>query len=188
MNTYITISSLNDYLFCPYSLYLHNIYAETDDGIYHAKPQTQGKLAHISVDNKTASTRKGDLLSLPVYSEKYQLMGKIDIYRKREKLLIERKYHIKKLYRGNMYQIWAQYLCMKEMGYDVERLAFYDISTNKMIPVSLPTKTDILQLTFLIDAILWYDPTEPPCVSVNKCRHCIYCSLCDKTEEEYVYE
>lgn len=85
MNTYITISSLNDYLFCPYSLYLHNIYAETDDGIYHAKPQTQGKLAHISVDNKTASTRKGDLLSLPVYSEKYQLMGKIDIYRKRER-------------------------------------------------------------------------------------------------------
>ena len=87
-----------------------------------------------------------------------------------------------------MYQIWAQYLCMKEMGYDVERLAFYDISTNRMIPVSLPTKTDILQLTFLIDAILLYDPSEPPYVSTNKCRRCIYCSLCDKTEEEYVYE
>ena len=67
MNTYITISSLNDYLFCPYSLYLHNIYAETDDGIYHAKPQTQGKLAHISVDNKTASWKiTANISCLPI--------------------------------------------------------------------------------------------------------------------------
>ncbi len=54
----------------------------TDEGLYHAKPQIRGKIAHETVDNKTASNRKDDLLSLPVYSEQYKLMGKVDVYRK----------------------------------------------------------------------------------------------------------
>ena len=63
---------------------------DTDEGLYHAKPQTRGKIAHETVDNKTASNRKDDLLSLPVYSGQYKLMGKVDVYRKREKLFIDR--------------------------------------------------------------------------------------------------
>lgn len=188
MNTYITISSLNDYLFCPYSIYLHNVYMNVDEGLYHAKPQIKGKLAHEKIDNKTASTRKGDLLSLPVYSEKYRLMGKIDIYRRKEKLLIERKYQLKRIYRGNMYQLWAQYLCMKEMGYEVERLAFYEISTNRFFPLGLPASSDLIQLSLLIEGILWYDPIEPISINPNKCKHCIFCNFCDKTIEENVYE
>ena len=41
---------------------------DTDEGLYHAKPQTRGKIAHETIENKTASNRKDDLLSLPVYS------------------------------------------------------------------------------------------------------------------------
>ena len=66
----------------------------TDEGLYHAKPQTRGKVAHEMVDNKTASNHKDDLLSLPVYSVRYKLMGKVDVYRKNEKLLVERKYQL----------------------------------------------------------------------------------------------
>ena len=64
---------------------------DTDEGLYHAKPQTRGKIAHETVDKKTTSNRKDDMLSLPVYSVRYKLMGKVDVYRKKEKLLIERK-------------------------------------------------------------------------------------------------
>lgn len=53
---YISISTLNDFIFCPYSIYLHNVYMDTDEGLFHAAPQTRGKIAHESVDNKTAST------------------------------------------------------------------------------------------------------------------------------------
>lgn len=70
---------------------------DTDEGLYHAKPQTKGKIAHESVDNKTSSNRKDDLLSLPVYSSQYRLMGRVDVYRRKEKLLIERKYQLKQI-------------------------------------------------------------------------------------------
>ena len=87
---YILISTLNDFIFCPYSIYLHNVYMESDEGLYHATPQTRGRNAHETIDTKKASNRVCDIQSLPIISEKYKLMGKIDIYRGKEKKLIER--------------------------------------------------------------------------------------------------
>jgi len=52
VDDYISISSLNDFIFCPYSIYLHNVYMETDEDNYHATPQTRGKNAHQSIDKK----------------------------------------------------------------------------------------------------------------------------------------
>ena len=74
MIDYISISTLNDFIFCPYSIYLHNVYMETDETMYHATPQTQGQMAHETIDKKTASNRSDVILSLPVYSEEYGLM------------------------------------------------------------------------------------------------------------------
>lgn len=188
MIDYITISSLNDFIFCPYSIYLHNVYMEADETIYHAKPQTQGRMAHQTVDKKTASNRSDDILSLPVYSEEYGLMGKIDIYRRREKKLIERKYQLKQIFLGQIYQLWAQMLCLKEMGEDVELLAFYEISTNKMIPVEMPTEDDLLRFKGFLQRFRSFNPgTTPFPVNHNKCVHCVYCNLCDKTTEDNVY-
>ncbi len=39
MIDYISISTLNDFIFCPYSIYLHNVYMEADETMYHATPQ-----------------------------------------------------------------------------------------------------------------------------------------------------
>ena len=57
---YISISTLNDFYFCPYSIFLHNVYMETDESFYHAAPQVRGRLAHEAVDNKKASNRKDE--------------------------------------------------------------------------------------------------------------------------------
>ena len=187
MDDYISISSLNDFIFCPYSIYLHNVYMDTDEGLYHAKPQTKGRFAHESIDNKTSNKGKGDLLSLPVCSLKYGLMGKIDVYRQNEKILIERKYQLKQIYQGQIYQLWAQYFCMQEMGYDVEKIAFYEISTNKMLYVNLPTSKDIDEFASFIEKFKAFNPTTNLHVNANKCKHCIYCNLCDRTYEENVY-
>ena len=34
---YISISTLNDFIFCPYSIYLHNVYMDTDTDIMSVK-------------------------------------------------------------------------------------------------------------------------------------------------------
>ena len=44
---YISISTLNDFIFCPYSIYLHNVYENTDESIFHVTPQTQGRIAYL---------------------------------------------------------------------------------------------------------------------------------------------
>lgn len=185
---YISISTLNDFFFCPYSIYLHNVYMETDEGLYHAMPQTRGQNAHETIDIKKASNKADVLQSFPIFSEKYKLMGKIDLYRGKDKKLIERKYQLKNIYQGQIYQLWAQYLCMIEMGYDVKEIAFYEVSTNKMIPIDLPNAKQIEQFQTFLKIYQTYNPEQPIPVNSNKCRHCIYCSLCDKASEENVYQ
>lgn len=188
MEDYICISMLNDFIFCPYSIYLHNIYMDTDEMSYHATPQIKGKTAHESIDKQQAGSKKTDLVSMPVFSERFGLMGKIDIFKGEEKLLIERKYQIKQIYLGQKYQLWGQYLCMREMGFDVERLAFYDISRNKLLETDRPNDNDICVFEDFIESIRNFDLNSKINISPNKCRHCIYCSLCDKTEEDNVYQ
>ena len=161
---------------------------ESDETMYHATPQTQGRIAHETVDNKTASNRANDILSLPVYSEEYGLMGKIDLYKRKEKKLIERKFQLKQIFQGQIYQLWAQMLCLKEMGYEVVSLAFYEISKNKMIPVAMPTENDLQNFRNFISRFRSFNPGSTPfAVNPNKCSHCVYCNLCDKTNEDNVY-
>lgn len=161
---------------------------ESDKTMYHAEPQTRGAIAHEGVDKKSSGHRADDIFALPVYSEVYGLMGKIDVYKRKEKKLIERKYQLKQIFQGHIYQLWAQMLCLQEMGYEVDTLFFYEISTNKMIPVAKPTEKDLIQFGLFIDWFRSFNPASSffP-VNANKCRHCIYCNLCDKTEEDNVY-
>lgn len=187
MDDYISISVLNDFIFCPYSIYLHGVYMEADESIYHASPQVRGKAAHKAIDAKTYSTRKEDVMSMSVCSERLRLVGKIDLYRRDKKMLVERKFRLKQIYQGQLYQLWAQYVCLQEMGYDVEKMAFYETSTNKMIPVELPKEQDNRNLETFIIRFREFRPENPIVINSNKCIHCIYCNICDKTDTDNVY-
>lgn len=187
MEDYISISTLNDFIFCPYSIYLHNVYMGGDEELVHATPQTKGKAVHEAIDEKKYSSRKDEITSLSVYSNELGIIGKIDLYKGKEKLLVERKYQLNTIYQGQIYQLWAQYFCMKEMGYEIERLAFYAISTNQTFPVAVPTEEDKKELHAFIRRFKEYDPIQEISVNTHKCTHCIYCNLCDKIETENVY-
>lgn len=160
---------------------------ESDEGLYHASPQTRGRIAHASVDQKTYSTRANDIVSLSVCSEALGLVGKIDLYKADKKMLIERKYQLRNIYKGQILQLWAQYFCLIEMGYEVRNLAFYEISANKMHPVELPGEEGRRELSAVVTDFRHYKPGSPIRVNPNKCSHCIYCNLCDKTEIDNVY-
>ena len=160
---------------------------ESDENIYHAAPQMRGRIAHEASDNKTYSSRKNDITAMAVFSEELGVMGKIDIYHSDKKQLIERKYSLKQIYRGQLYQLWAEYFCMVEMGYEIKILAFYETSTNKMINVDIPGEPEKHELAAFIRQFKSYTPESPIIVNKNKCAHCVYCNLCDKTDTDNVY-
>lgn len=184
----ISISTLNDFIFCPYSIYLHNVYENTDESLFHASPQTQGRIAHESVDEKRSSSRRNILQALPVFSEKYGLMGKIDVYDVEKKYLVERKYQLRQIYQGQIYQLWAQMFCLQEMGYRVEHIAFYEISTKRTHPIDMPKGENIHQFEEFLKTFRSYNPALPFHQNPNKCLHCVYCALCDKTDNDNVYQ
>ena len=77
MEDLIIISNLNDFIFCPASIYFHKLYGRQDNLLYQSSAQINGTKAHETIDEKTYSTRKSAMMSLDVYSEKYGLCGKI---------------------------------------------------------------------------------------------------------------
>jgi CRISPR-associated exonuclease Cas4 len=184
MESYIQISKLNDFIFCPTSLYFHSLYEGFSQKVYHYTPQTVGKIKHENIDEGRYSSRKRYIQNLSVYSEKYNLMGKIDIYDREEKALIERKFKIKKIYDGQRYQLYAQMFCMREMGWEVEKLYIHSLSDNRRYPVGLPDEKEMAKFETLIDDMNNFDSEKyRGKISENKCDNCIYRELCNVAVE-----
>lgn len=184
MESYISISYLNDFIFCPRSIYFHQLFGRASKKLFHRSFQTKGLNAHRTIDDKTYTTAKAIIQGLDVYSEKYKLCGKIDLYDQKKKLLIERKNKIKDIYDGYIFQLYAQYFCLKEMGYLVEKLKLYSSVDNKNYFVDLPEDNAIQFGKFekLIKDIQLFNLENPFVPNPNKCKQCVYNTLCDYSE------
>ena len=70
---------------------------------------------------------------------------------------------IKTIYDGYIFQLYAQYHCLKEMGYKVKKLRLYSMDTNKSYPIPLPEDNQSMQEKFekLINEINIYDLNAP---------------------------
>ena len=158
MEQYIQISKINDFLFSPASLYLHSTYEDFTGKVYKKKEQIKGSLNHKNIDAGNYSSRKNILSGISVYSEKYNLVGKIDIFDKESGELIERKTRIKKIYQGYVYQLWAQYFCLKEMGYQPKKLFLHSLEDNQRYEIQLPTKEQEKEFENLIKKMKEFKP------------------------------
>lgn len=105
MEDFILISQLNDFLFCPISIYFHNVYASMNNMLFQCEKQINGTNTHTTIDTNKYSTKKGVHTSLDVFCEEYGLVGKIDIFDESKGELIERKRKIKTIYDGYVFQI-----------------------------------------------------------------------------------
>lgn len=182
METYIPVSFLNDFIFCPRSIYFHQLYGNYNALLYQQKPQLAGKAAHESIDGKTYSTRAGILQGLEVFSEKYNLCGKIDLFDIESGKLSERKREVKAIYDGYIFQVYAHYHALTEMGYDVKSITIYDLLHNKNYPILLPHENPEMQKKFekLVNDINSFDlNTTSFTPNAAKCERCIYNHLCD---------
>lgn len=179
----IIASNINDFIFCPMSIYFHNLYSEQDVLTYHRKEQINGKNAHKNVDANIYSTSKSFICGIDAYSEKYNIHCKIDIYDKNKKMLIERKKKIHKLYDGQIFQLYAQYFSMMEMGYPVQRLRIYSMDDNKNYDILLPNED--LEMLEKYEEILRlmneFDLEAFEQTNNQKCENCVYESVCSKS-------
>lgn len=160
MEQYIQISTINDFLYSPQSLYLHSIYQSFNTDIYHSQYQVNGKGHHKTLDEKVYSGAQRYIQTIPIYSEEYRIIGKIDLYDIKTQTLIERKAKIKNIYPGHKYQLYAQMFCLQEMGYIVKKLKIHSLEDNKRYTIDLPTPKDIVAFRKLIRDIFLYNPLE----------------------------
>ena len=193
MESYIKLSTLNDFMFCPKSIYYHNLYDSYEKKVYQDEAQIAWTIAHEAVDNKTYSSSKNVLLSLDVYCHKYGIAWKIDQFFIKEWKLIERKNKIHiweqedwkkkeniKIYIWYKYQLWGQMFCLEEMWYDVSSLAFYSMSDNKTYRVYKPSPKEILDFENMLEKYRKFDLLSKKfSQNTQKCLKCIYKELCD---------
>lgn len=182
MDDYILITELNDYVFCPISIYFHKLYGNMDKRLFQDLPQINGTKAHETVDTK--SYAGADVIkALDVYSDVYRLAGKIDIYDKNKKSLSERKKHVNVIYDGYIFQLYAQYYCMTEMGYEVEQLSIYSIDDNKKYNILLPEENPEMKDKFesVINEMREFDYANFSQSNALKCCNCIYEPSCDRS-------
>lgn len=182
MESYIQISTLNDFIFCPRSIFFHGLYLDRSEYLYEEEPQFKGTAAHSAVEEGRYSSRKNIIQNMSVYSEKYNLCGRIDTFFENTGILRERKKKIIKIYDGYILQLYAQYYCLVEMGYKVNKLELYSMDTNKIFEIPKPEEDKIMQEKFekVISDMNSYSLTEPFEPNIKKCEKCIYSSLCDK--------
>lgn len=114
MEDLILISNLNDFIYCPASIYFHGLYGNADKLTYQSEYQINGTKAHENVDAGKYSTRKNIITALEVFSQEYGLVGKIDIYDREKKILIERKKHVNVVYDGYVFQLGCMKLLVQE--------------------------------------------------------------------------
>lgn len=182
MELYLKISNLNDFIFCPLSIYYHQLYGKLDERMYYGQAQLDGKAVHSAIDEKRYSTHKNILQGLDVFSDEYKLCGKIDIFYTDKGLLTERKKHIETIYDGYIFQLYAQCICLREMGYKVNKLRFYSSDDNKVYPVKLPEEDNEMFEKFKTTnlAMQNFDVASYQPKSEAKCRNCIYNDFCDR--------
>lgn len=183
VESYIPIAYLNDFIFCPRSIYFHQLYGKYNDSLYKKKPQYAGKAAHDTIDKKKFTTRKGVIQGLDVYSEAFGLCGKIDVFDVSSGYLTERKRSVKVIYDGYIFQLYAQYFCLKEMGYQVSGLRIHDLIHNKNYPIPLPEEDRLMEQKFrqVLIELKSFDLNAPFRPNSEKCANCIYANLCDKS-------
>lgn len=183
MDDAILITELNDFIFCPASIYFHKLYGCIDKISYQSIEQLNGTAAHEAVDEGKYSDKKTILMGMDIYCEKYNLIGKIDIVNLEKHAIRERKKQIKQIYDGYIFQVYAQYFALKEMGYDINSIELYSMDDHKTYCVKLPEEDSEMFHKFekTIADIRSFKMDSFMQNNVLKCQRCIYEPACDKS-------
>jgi CRISPR-associated protein Cas4 len=169
MDSAIPISAINDFLYCPRSLYLHSIYSTFQTNTFHDTPQVLGGIAHENIEKGKYTTSAHILQGLSVYSLRLGIKGKIDLYDSQKNWLIERKYRVKQIYLGFKYQLYAQIYCLEEAEMPVKQLFIQSLSDNRRYEIPLPSSDEEKDFEKTIEKMKSFTPLE---LQNHACSHC----------------
>lgn len=116
MQETISISALNQYIFCPRRCALMHV-----EGVWSENAHTaQGTILHKNTDERGYESDGAGariVRALPLFSEKYNLNGKADIveFRPGEIIPVEYKKGKRRQFENDDIQLCAQGLCLEEM-------------------------------------------------------------------------
>ena len=179
MEELIPFTMLNDFIFCPASIYFHKMYDGVENLLFTGERQIAGKALHKKIDDDDW-TQSNVICGRMFESTEYGIYGKIDKYYPKTKTLVESKAQISNIYDGYMFQLYAQCFGCREAGLVVEKLELYSIKDNKKYPVDLPEEDSEMLDKFenLIEAIRSFDIESFKQSNVAKCDNCIYSNAC----------
>lgn len=183
MEEIILISYLNDFIFCPASIYFHKLYGNMDKSLYNTEYQVNGLNAHKTIDNKKYSSKINILQGIDVYCEEFKILGKIDIFDIDKGLLVERKNKVSEIYDGYVFQVFAQYYALSEMGYNVKKIKIHSMQDNKNYNIRIPLEDIEMDYKFknLIKKINEFKLENFEQTNKKKCEKCIYEPSCDRS-------
>ena len=185
MEETIPITAINDFLFCPKSLYWGNIARRSlAKDSYQESAQKAGTLSHGNVDSGRYSTRKTVFSGFPVYCEKYGLMGVIDVYDSGSGTIIERKRTVRAVWEGFRMQVFAQALSLMESDFPVKRIKIHSLTDNRTYDVGLPARQDVDRLEEILGEMRSFSPWDEFDPDRKRCPRCPYRHLCDSFEGE----
>lgn len=120
------------------------------------------------------------------YSSTYDVFAVIDYYDRTEKILVEKKKCIKRLYKGFIFQLYAQYYALKDNGEEVKQIYLYSISDRKFYLVPLPENALDLKEEFelTLSRMRHFKIEEYFQTNKAKCEKCIYSNLCDRSLDD----
>ncbi len=176
----ISISNLNDFVFCPVSIYFHSVESDTEKLTYQDSFQINGTAAHEKSDTGAYSSKKDMLQGISVYCERYNLIGKIDTFDAENGILTERKKKIKQIFDGYVFQLYAQYFALCEMGYEVSEIRLYSMDDNKTYKIEKPEEAPEMLGKFekLMSDLESFEFESFVQTNPLKCNMCIYEPLC----------
>lgn len=176
----LNITTLNDFIFCPASIYFHQVEADTERFTYQSSFQLNGTAKHEAIDESRYSSRNDILQGIQVYSEKYGLIGKIDVFDVSNGILTERKKKVSQIFDGYIFQVYAQFFALEEQGFHVNEIRIYSMDDNVVYPIALPND-DLEMLNKFestINAVNNFSLNEFKQSNPLKCERCIYEPLC----------
>ncbi|MEG1642079.1 MAG: type V CRISPR-associated protein Cas4 [Synergistaceae bacterium] len=183
MENIILFTQLNDFIFCPMSIYFHNLYGDMEDVLFQSPDQLNGKSAHSAIDERRYSDKKTIMQGTELYCDKYKLRGKIDIFDTEKGILTERKKKITTIYDGYIFQLYAQYFSLCENGYTVKEIRLYSMDNNKVHRINKPEEDPVILQKFekTINDLQTFVPNKFIQTNIAKCQRCIYEPACDRS-------
>jgi CRISPR-associated protein Cas4 len=153
---------------------------DADRMMSQSRSQINGTHAHETIEDGRYTSRKDVLQGIEVYCEKYDLLGKIDLFDTKKGVLTERKKKISRLYEGQIFQIYGQYFALMEMGFEISKMRVYSMDDNKNNEIAVPKDDPEMMRRFeeTIFEMHLFNPSDYVQTNPCKCSNCIYEPMC----------